>query len=396
MVRSRILTAEVVYSGLGTPRADGAVVLQGDRIAMVGSLTDAQASYPDVAVEPAGFAISPPPVNAHTHLDLSALPYFTGSYEDFIRHVVRNDALRGAEAAETGLGELRRSGVGAVGDIVENAAAMRLLLGTPGLKGVAYWEVFAPDPAEADKKFAEVVAHLREFRGLERPDGPKLGLSPHTPHTVSGPLLQKLARLAQAEGLPLQVHVGESPAELELHAKGSGPLFELMRPFLGEWTPSGLSPVGYLEQLGVLAAKPTLIHMVNVSEDDVRTVAKAGCTVVHCPRSNEGLRCGRFPWELYAKHGAETAFGTDSKGSSPDLDVRNEVRAARALHGDKASPLALVRAAVKGGYRALGMGPPRFTRGDGADALYVWDSALRLDSEVQEGAAGAQGHLDGV
>ncbi len=375
MVRARILTAEVVYNGLGTPRADGAVVLQGDRIAMVGRLTDAQASYPGVPVEHAGFAISPPPANAHTHLDLSALPYFTGSYEEFIRHVVQNNALRGAEAAEAGLQELQESGVGAVGDIVENAAAMRLLLGTPGLQGVVYWEVFAPDPAEADKKFAEVVTQLREFRGLERPEGPKLGLSPHTPHTVSAPLLQKLVRLARAEELPLQIHVGESPAELTLHAKGSGPLYELMRPFLGGWRPSGLSPVGYLAELGVLEAKPTLIHMVNVSEDDVRTVAKAGCTVVHCPRSNEGLRCGRFPWELYAKHGVEIAFGTDSRGSSPDLDVRREVQAARALHSDKASPLALVRAAVKGGYRALGMGPPRFTRGDGADALYVWEDA---------------------
>lgn len=390
MIRPRILTAEVVYSGLGTPRADGAVVLQGNRVAMVGKLTDAQASYPDVPVEHTGFAISPPPVNAHTHLDLSALPYFTGSYEEFIRHVIRNNALRGAEAAETGLGELHRSGVTAVGDIVENAAALRLLLGTPGLRGVAYWEVFAPDPAEADKKFAEVVAQLREFRRLERPDGPELGLSPHTPHTVSAPLLQKLVRLSRAEGLPLQIHVAESPAELALHRSGSGPLYELMRPFLGGWRPSGLSPVGYLEQLGVLEAKPTLIHMVNVSENDVRTVAKAGCTVVHCPRSNDGLRCGRFPWELYAKHGVEIAFGTDSKGSSPDLDVRHEVRAARALHGDKVSPLALVRAAVKGGYRALGMGPPRFTRGDSADALYVWDS------EFQDGAAGAQGRVNSV
>lgn len=375
MLRPRILTAEVVYSGLGTPREDGAVVLQGDRIAMVGSLADAQASYPEVPVEHAGFALSPPPVNAHTHLDLSALPYFSGDYESFVRHVVRHDALRGGAAAEAGLQELRGSGVGAVGDIVENAEAMRLLLGTPGLTGVAYWEVFAPDPAEAEGAFAEVLAQLREFRRLERPDGLKLGLSPHTPHTVSGPLLQKLARLAVAERLPLQLHVGESPAELAMHRSGSGPLFELMRPFLGEWTPSGLSPVGYLAELGVLDARPTLVHMVNVTEGDVRTVAKAGCVVVHCPRSNEGLRCGRFPWELYAKHSAEVALGTDSKGSSPDLDVRREVQAARALHGDKASPLALVRAAVKGGYRALGMGPPRFGRGDGAGALYVWDDA---------------------
>lgn len=371
----QILTAEVVYSGLGTPRADGAVVLQGERVVMVGSLDEARRSYPDAPVRHTGFAISPPPVNAHTHLDLSHLPYFSGSYEDFIRHVIANDPTRGLAAAELGLAAMKQSKVGACGDIVESAEVMRTLLQTPGLRGVAYWEVFAPDPTRADEVFSETVQKLREFRQLERSGGLKLGLSPHTPHTVSAPLLQKLARLAVAEDLPMQLHVAESPAEVLLHRDGSGPLFELMRPFLGAWRPSGLTPVGYLAELGVLEARPTLVHMVNVTEADIKLVAKAGCVVVHCPRSNEALGCGRFPWERYAQHSAEVAFGTDSLGSSPDLNVEREVSAARTLHGDRASPLALVRAAVKGGSRALGLAPPRFARGDPAAALHIWDAA---------------------
>ena len=368
----QILTAEVVYSGIGTPREGGAVVTQGGRIVMVASLSEARQSYPDAPVQDVGFAISPPPVNAHTHLDLSHLPYFTGSYDNFIRHVVKYDSSRGVEAAKAGLAEMTATGVGAFGDVVAEAEVMRWLLQLPGLKGVAYWEVLAPNPDDADKEFAETVKLLREFRGLERPDGLKLGLSPHTPHTVSGPLLQKLARLAMAENLPLQIHVAESPAEVSMQRDGAGPLFELMKPFLGSWQPSGLTPVQYLAELGVLDARPTLVHMVNVPEDDIKTVAKAGCVVVHCPRSNEALDCGRFPWELYAKHGVEIALGTDSRGSAPDLSLEHEVAAARALHGDKVSPLALVRAAVKGGSRALGLTPPKFGRGDTVDALYLW------------------------
>lgn len=344
---------------------------------MVAGLEDARRSYPDTLVEHVGFAISPPPVNAHTHLDLSTLPYFSGSYENFIRHVVRHGALRGVEASTRGLAELQRYGPLVFGDIVANETAMRDLLGKSGVQGVAYWEVFAPDPAEADVAFDRTLERLSDFKRLERPDGLKLGLSPHTPHTVSALLLQKLAQLAVSENLPLQIHVAESPAEISLHRDGSGPLYELMKPFLGAWQPSGLSPVQYLAKLGVLEAKPTLIHMVNVTEDDVRLVAKAGCVVVHCPRSNEGLRCGRFPWELYAKHGVEVALGTDSLGSSPDIDVRREVQAALELHGQKASPLALVRAAVKGGYRALGLAPPRFGRGDPVSSLYVWDEGSK-------------------
>jgi cytosine/adenosine deaminase-related metal-dependent hydrolase len=372
----RILTAEVVYSGLGTPREGGAVALQGTgegaRIVMVGALDDARRSYPDAPVEHVGFAISPPPVNAHTHLDLSTLPYFSGTYDTFIRHVINHPHARSIQAAAQGLAELQTYQTYVFGDIVADEAVMRELLGTPGLQGVAYWEVIGSDPARADQVFAETVAQLRAFQQLERVGGLKLGLSPHTPHTVSAPLLQKLVRLAVAEDLPLQIHVAESPAERLLHQGGSGPLYELMRPFLGAWRPSGLTPVGYLAELGVLEARPTLVHMVGVTEDDVKMVAKAGCVVVHCPRSNEALECGRFPWELYAKHSVEVAFGTDSRGSSPDLDIEREVSVARTLHGDKASPLALVRAAVKGGSRALGLTPPRFARGDTAERLHLW------------------------
>jgi cytosine/adenosine deaminase-related metal-dependent hydrolase len=200
----------------------------------------------------------------------------------------------------------------------------------------------------------------------------KVGISPHTPHSVSAPLLQKLAALAKQYKLPMQIHVAENPYELSFHKDATGELYDLMCPLMGSWQPSGLSPVQYLKKLGVLEAQPTLVHMVNVTEEDVRDVQKAGCVVVHCPRSNEALNCGKFPWELYAKHGATVALGTDSLGSSPTLSVEDETYFAKTLHGETANPLALVWSATKGGYRALGMAVPRFVRGDSIKDLYIW------------------------
>lgn len=380
----RILKAEVVYSGLGTARADGAVVVQGEgeaaQIVSIEGAETAARNYFEAARDHLGFALSPAPVNAHTHFDLTRMAYTPGDYESFIREVVAHAPRRrdeGLAAAKEGVAELRRYGVETVGDIVTQESVMAWLLGESGLKGVAYWEVFGPDPADADRIFDETVERLKRFRAWERPGGVRLGLSPHTPHTVSAPLLQRLAGLARGSNLPLQIHVAESLSELELHRAGKGPLMELMERFLGAWQPSSLSPVGYLESLGVLEARPTLVHMVNVSEEDVRQVARAGCVVVHCPRSNLALGSGRFPWELYMKHGVEVAFGTDSRSSSPNLSIEAEVKAAGALHGERASPLALVRAAVKGGYRALDMKPPRLERGDSVAKLHVWSQTTR-------------------
>lgn len=374
MLTRRILAADVVYNGLGTPIADGAVVVQGDgdktHIVAVDSLQRIAARFPEATVTRVGFAISPPPVNAHTHLDLSQVPTFRGSYEAFIQHVIAHREQRSLAAAQVGLDELRTHGITTLGDIVTREEVMRWLLAQDGLRGVAYWEVIGPHAEHAERVFAETVERLRTFQALQRPGGLQVGLAPHTPHTVSAPLLQRLARLAAAERIPMQIHVAESAEEIAFHRHGSS--WPRLRQLLGAWEPSGLSPVTYLARLGVLEARPTLVHMVHVDEADVRAVQQAGCVVVHCPRSNEALSCGRFPWELYAKHGVEVALGTDSRASSPDLSVSAELAAARKLHGTRVSPRALIRAAVKGGHRALGLTPPRFGRGDSAANLYVW------------------------
>lgn len=394
MLRRTLLRAEVVYNGLGTPREGGAVVLQeaGEgaerRVVAVDDLAAARRAFPDAEEVDAGFAVSPPPVNAHTHLDLSDMPYAPGPYEAFIRAVVAHARAggRGLAAAERGAAELLAGGVRAVGDIVTDEATMRWLLAHPELTGVAYWEVFAPDPADADRVFEETVARLRAFRALERPGGMRVGLSPHAPHTVSAPLLARLAELARGSDLPLQIHVAEAPGELAFHRDGTGPLADFLRPFLPDWEPHGATPVAYLERLGVLAARPTLVHMVHVTEDDVRAVQRAGCTVVHCPRSNHALGCGRFPWELYARHGVTVALGTDSRGSSPSLSVLEEAAAARALHGARLNPGALVRAAVKGGARALGLAPARFVRGDDAAGVVRWGRLAEAEARPDGGA----------
>jgi len=198
----------------------------------------------------------------------------------------------------------------------------------------------------------------------------RVGLSPHTPHTVSQPLLKKVVALATQNNLPLQIHVAESPSELPYYTQNKGPLKELHN--WSHWPAPFRRPIAYLQDIGVLNARPSLVHMVNVDEEEVRAVQKAGCIVIHCPRSNKTLNCGRFPWELYAKHGVSVALGTDGNGSSPSLDIQEEVQAAMRIHQDKASAQGLIWAAVKGGYRALGMTPPRFLRGDSATELFIW------------------------
>lgn len=374
----RILLAEVVYNGIGTARQDAAVVIEelAGRRTIV-DITDRQSAlrvWPEATTHDAGFAISPAPVNAHTHLDLTDMPIVDDSYERFIPTVIEfaGSGRRTLAAAERGTAEILDTGVTTVGDIVTRRDVLTFLLSHPKLNGVAYWEVIGMDPEQADAQLRETEALIREFLPLQRPGGVRLGLTPHTPHTVTDRLMQGLTQLAQQYRLPIQIHVEESPLEKPMFLHGQGELAAVRSSFDPAWQPPGISAIRHLEKLGVLAARPTLVHMVNVDDEEIRLVQKYSCSVVHCPRSNDQLRCGRFPWELYARHGVSVAIGTDSRGSSPSLAVQEEVCHAARLHGDRASAQALVRAAVKGGHQVLGSRTPTLKRGDDAAGLHIW------------------------
>lgn len=376
--RRELWPAALVYDGLGSPRRDAAVLVQvapePARVVAVLRASQLRAAYPDATERPAVDVLAPAAVNAHTHLDLSDLPLTPGPYAGFIRAAIAHARAggRGLAAAERGIRALKAAGVVTVGDVVTDEAVLARLLEDRELSGVAYWEVLGPDPADAEARFSAAVAVVERHRPRERPGGVRVGLSPHTPHTVSAPLLQRLAGYAAAHRLPMQIHVAEDPGEHELHARGTGSLRDAMGPLLVAFQPSGATPVRYLDDLGVFKARPTLVHAIHVDDDDVRRLQRAGCAVVHCPRSNALLECGTFPWARYARFGVTVGLGTDSLGSSPSLSPVDEFGAARAVHGAAADPAQLVWAAVKGGHRALGGTAPQIVRGSEAALFRSW------------------------
>lgn len=343
----------------------GGLAVVGEYVAAAGPLAELQQAYPDAPVMRKGKALTPPLVNAHTHLDLSRLSYYTGSYTGFIRHVIAYGE-RGIEAAKQGLAELQANRTHAYGDIVARNEVMDFLLEHSPLPGVLYREVLGSDPARAEEIFRSAVPHFLAWK--KREGRMRVGISPHTAHTVSAPLMQKLVEFARLEGFPVQMHIAESPEETAYFQGNSGPLAEFMAPFNPAWVGQGISPVQYLAELGVLDAGVTLVHGVQVSEQDVQIIAQAGCRVVSCPRSNQGLECGMMPWGLYLKHGIEVALGTDSRGSSPDLSVKNEALAL----WNALDPRVLVRAATRSGYRVLGLPTPRITRATPLSQVQSW------------------------
>ena len=292
-------------------------------------------------------------LNAHTHLELGCLAHlcpgregtafvpWIGALIAACRDISASGEMPFQRAAEEGIAQLLASGVVAVGDISASGASVEPLLASD-LSGVVYLEVLGLDRESARRHLRDRQSRIDALRRRETAGGVRIGLSIHAPYSSHPELFREGVAWCRAESVPLCVHVGESRAERDLLQTGAGDFRALPNVFNVADVPApGCSPVAYIEDLGVLAAQPLLVHCVQVDRVDIARIAASGAAVAHCPRSNCLLQCGRMPLEQMLAAGVRVHLGTDSLASSPSLDVREEAAAAGKYHAGKVAPQAV-------------------------------------------------------
>jgi cytosine/adenosine deaminase-related metal-dependent hydrolase len=358
-VQPRRLSARWVLPVEGPAISYGAVLIGASgRIEAVGP----ESTVPrpaEAAIEEFGEALLLPGlVNTHTHLELTDLDHGPPEPEfaNWLLNVRRLKAARSPEqflnAARRGLAQCHAAGVTTVADTGDSGAVVQALAEAGG-SGIAYQEVFGPHPNQVSQSLAELQGRMEALGGFAG-ERVRLGVSPHAPYSVSGPLYAATATWAAAEGLPLATHVAESPAESELMEGGSGAFAEGWRVRgIPLPAPPGRTPVAWLDQHGVLGEHTLCIHVVNAGSEDLDRLARRGSAVAHCPLSNAAHGHGRAPLAGLLDRGLRVGLGTDSALSVGTLDLLAEARAARDLGGldaGRALALCTIEAA-----RALGL-----------------------------------------
>ena len=344
----------------------------------------------DVPAEDFGDALLLPGlINTHTHLELTGLDGDPPEHDfaAWIRRVRSDKAARAPEAflaaARRGLADCWAAGVTTVADTGDSGAVIEVLADSGG-SGIAYHEVFGPHPGQRDESMAglrHAVARLGRFAGGRV----RLGVSPHAPYTVSGPLYAATAAWAREVGLPMAVHLAESLAESALLAGGKGAFAEAWRGRgIPLPVPLGQTPVEWLGAHGVLSERTLCIHVVQAGPADIRQLARANVAVAHCPLSNRAHGHGDAPLAALLAAGLRVGLGTDSSLSVGRLDLLAEARAARALAGlAAADALALC---TRDAARALGLEAEIgvLAPGTWGDCLVIRARADATDSSAEE------------
>lgn len=338
------------------------------QIAAVGTLAEIRNSYPGVEVVDFGEAILVPLlVNAHTHLELTDYPAWaakageTDAPKDFVDWILRLIRVKRRlnrklfeKSVAAGIERLIRSGTGAVGDILSHYPSRTAYRKSP-LLGTLFLESLGQDPAVIQR----IRKGLESVLSEERIGQIELGLSPHSPYSISATYLSSLYKKCRNEGLRCTTHLAESQAEVEFIENSSGELVTGLYLTIGweslvPW-PAECSPTEYLRRRGGLFPQNLLVHGVHLTSADIELLAEAGMHLALCPRSNARLNVGKAPVAGLLKAGVKLALGTDSLASNDSLSLWDEMAFAADWFDGQLDAPTLFRMATLGGADALGV-----------------------------------------
>ena len=337
---STIYSARWVLPVSTSPIENGAVAIEGQRIAGVGPRSEIVERFPEFRVDDFGEAvILPGLINTHTHLELTAMRgYLENEERDFfawLRKLTRArlelmtpDDIQ--VSATWGACEAVRAGITCVADASDSALMSMRALQKVGMRGVVYQESFGPDARLAAENFEKLKVKLQELRAVES-GLVRAGVSPHAPYTVCGPQLEMIADLAKSENLPVMMHAAESEAEELFLREGCGVFAEGLARRSIEWKAPGTSTIQYLKQTGILHTFPVLAHCIRVDDEDIETLRNNHAKVAHCPKSNAKLGHGRAPLGKFLEAGVIVGLGSDSVASNNTCDILEEARFATLL-----------------------------------------------------------------
>lgn len=349
LVRSKCMIVGIGPGNSWTAVEDGAVLQEKGVVKAVGTFAELSGQYPSATVYGTGKEILIPGfVNAHHHVGLTPLqlgsPDMPLELWGTTRMIARAvdpylDTLYSAfEMIESGVTTVQHiNGFGSgnaeqTAERFEKAIRAYRDIGMRvsfcfNIRDQSHF-VYGDDEAFVQRLPADIQPYMRSFiaarvipldgyldifrtlfekyRGVPRV---AIQLAPANLHWLSDQALGKVSDLAATTGVPMHLHLVETPYQREYAKRRTGgTAFE------------------HIERFGLAGPKLTLGHGTWLSRSDVERIAETGtCVCVNCS-SNMRLRSGRAPLNFMEKTGVNTAIGIDEAGINEDRDMLQEIR----------------------------------------------------------------------
>lgn len=342
LINARILTmkdGEDIY--------EGSLYTQDDRIVYVGredAVILPEGYRPDRTIDCQGNLLMPGFKNAHAHSGMSVLRSLADDLplSDWLNIQIfpreaRLDAGMIYDATKLSVLEYLTSGITACFDMYLTPESIAESYKDMGFRGVLCGNM---------NNFSSSVEYTRQmYKELNDYDpliSYRLGF--HAEYTCSEELLEDFSAMAHEVGAPVYTHLSETEDEV--------------RDCVNRY---GMTPLAFLDSLGIFDQGGGVFHGVYVTDDEFSILKGKNICVVTNPGSNTKLASGIAPIDKYLKEGIDLAIGTDGPASNNCLDMFREMFLVTGLAKIRESDAAAVDAsevlkmATVGGAKAMGL-----------------------------------------
>ena len=331
---------------------DGAIAIEGDRIAAVGGFSELEKKYSGARVLGDGKQLLMPGlIDAHSH-GRGMSPIQKGVKNDFLENALFDWAYMDLLPAElcagmaayhhirSGSTLLHHNGFDDDGAIGQERAhqAIKVYLDSgirlafsPGVRDesklaldeFAFFETLPADLKDwakprvfYDKKKLEedYFALFADLYGKYNDGETRILLSPSWAHGLTERFARRVADVAAGK-IQIHMHTLQSPVQKAYGLRRHG------KPTL-QW----------LDEVGLVARNVTYGHAIHVTQADIDLMGRRGASVTNHPSCNFIMRNGITPVMQMRKAGVNVAMGLDDKTINDDEDAVMELRMMHKVH----------------------------------------------------------------
>ncbi len=301
-----------LYDRPETERTD--VYISASRISSIGK--EPQKFSMDEVVDCSHKTLLPGLINCHTHAYMSLLrnyaddvPFTTWLFD---RVTPVEDSLTQEDAYWGNLlsmMEMIRTGTTTFVDMQMFPRMAVKACADTGMRGVITRGLVGTDRQDeaAVRRLREAFDEMEYGASIGAPC--TFGLGPHAIYTCGSDLLRYTGELARERHLLLNIHLSETRSEFDTCMDEHG-----------------MTPVRYLDSLGLLDSEILLAHCVYLDDGDYEILRRPNIHVVTNPASNMKLANGFAPADRMLKEGVHVCLGTDGAASNNSLNMFGEMR----------------------------------------------------------------------
>lgn len=292
------------------------VLIEGNLFAEIGQDLSAPAGAKIIDAH-SELALTLPFYNLHSHVAMTLLRGYADDMELFTwlqkyiwpaeAKLTPEDVYWGTKLA--GL-EMLKSGTVFVNDMYWHATASLDAFEEMGIRAALGYMYICVPGGGVQESNARANAELRE-RAANVSNRIRLTHAPHAIYTVNDKTLRGIVEQAWQDQAVLHIHAAETVQEVsDCQAQ------------------HGLTPIAYLDQLGVLGPKTVLAHCTHLTDDDIRIISERRSVIAHNPVSNQKLCSGLFRFQAAKDAGCRIGIGTDGCASNNNLSMLDEMKSA--------------------------------------------------------------------